>query len=542
LVSKPFLNTILALANVFRFLLDSRIRRGSLTYIIALDIGTTSVKGILLDVERALVVEKVIEPLDIAYPKPGWCEQSPDGIFRGALNVLSKLISHSKVNAEEVAGISIDAQMLGVMPIDREGEPLYNLINWLDVRAAGEPSELFTGFPKISGYNVFKLIKFLRRVGGAPSKTGKDPLSKIVWIKKNMPEVYSKTWKFLNVNGLVVYKLTGNPVINADEAHVTWLADVRGERPRWHTKLVRELGLDVDKLPDIKLPIEVAGSLKKEIAREVGLSEEVRVVVGSGDVAATAIGSGAVEDYEAHLYIGTGTWQAAHVPYMKIDLFHAIGTLVSAIPGRYLLIADQAAGCDSLDYVVKLLYGEVSKKIYDEVGESVMKIDPASNRVFFLPWLSGERVPIDDPYVRGVLFNISLSDTRFHAVEAIMEGLAFNVKWAYMYFERLLGRKMSRLNIVGGGALWNSLCQIIADATGLEVWRMNTMREASVIGAAVIGLKGLGLAEFEYVKKIARPERVFKPREHLREVFDRKFKLFVEIYKRNKKLFKLLNK
>jgi xylulokinase len=513
-----------------------------MTYLISLDIGTSSVKGILLDVGKAEVVAKATKPLSINYPKPGWAEQDPGELFRKVISVMSDLASSTSINPGEIAGVSMDAQMLGVIPVGRDGEPLYNLITWLDVRSAGEPRELFSGFPKISGFNVFRLIKFLRITGGAPSKTGKDPLSKIIWIMKNMPEIYRDTWKFLNVNGFIAYKLTGAPVINADEANVTWLADVRKGDLEWSGALIKDLKLDVEKLPLIKKPIEIVGYLKKEIARETGLSEKTRVVIGSGDVAATAIGSGAVEDYETHLYLGTSDWLAAHLPVRKLDIFHAIGTLVSAIPGKYLLIAEQECGCVALDYIISLLYGGVDKKIYDEVDERIGQVDPASNKVVFLPWLYGERVPIDDPFVRGALFNVSLSDTRFHMLEAVMEGIALNIKWAQVYFEKLLGMRVQRLYVVGGGAMWNSLCQIIADASRAEVWRMNTMREASAIGSAVIGVRGFGLGDFNYAKKIAKPERIFKPRGNLEEVFERKLKLLIKTYKSNRGLYKYLNK
>ncbi len=513
-----------------------------LTFLIALDIGTSSVKSILLRVENAEIVGKFIQPLRVIYPKTGWAEQDPYELFERITVTINNLLNSTRVNPSEVIGVSMDAQMLGVVPVSRDGEALYNILTWLDVRSAGEPRELFTGFPKVSGYNLLKLIKFLRITGGAPSRTGKDPLSKIIWLKKNMPEIYEKTWKFLNVNGFIAYKLTGNPVINADEAHLTWLADIRRGKLEWSNSILKDLGLNIEKLPVIKAPAEVAGNIRGDIAKELGLSENVKVVVGSGDVAATAIGSGAVEDYETHLYLGTSDWLASHLPFRKLDIFHAIGTIVSAIPGKYLLIAEQECGCVALDYIINLLYGERDKKIYDEVDRNIGSVDPASNKVFFLPWMFGERVPIDDPYVRGVLYNVSLSDTRYQILEAIMEGIALNIKWAQVFFEKLLGRSIQRINIVGGGALWNSLCQIIADATGAEIWRMNTLQEASAVGAAVIGVKALNLGGFEYVKRIAKPLTVFKPRENLMGVFDKKLKLIIELYKANKKYFRELNK
>ncbi|MGB9827487.1 FGGY-family carbohydrate kinase [Thermosphaera chiliense] len=510
-------------------------------FLIALDVGTSSVKSILLDVEKALVIGRHTESLRVLYPRNGWAEQSPDEIWESIVSSIKNLLEEAEINRDEVKGISIDAQMLGVVPVSRDGEALHNFLTWLDTRGAGEPWELFTGVFKISGYNLLKLIKYLRITGGAPSRTGKDPISKIVWFRKNMPELYEKTWKFLNYNGFVALKLTGKPSINADEANVTWLADVRRGKLDWSVTILKDLKISSEKLPPIRAPTEIVGGLKPDVAGELGLSESVKVVIGSGDVAATAIGSGGIGDLETHLYLGTSDWLASHLPRRRLDIFHAIGTIISAIPGKHLLIAEQECGCSVLDYIVTLLYGKADKQVFDEVDRNIGSVDPASNKILFLPWMFGERVPIDDPYVRGVLYNVSLSDSRFQILEAIMEGVALNIKWAQIYFEKLLGERIRVLNAVGGGALWDSLCQLIADATGAEVWRMSTLREASAIGAAVIGVKALGLGEFEYVKKIAKPEKVFKPREPLIRVFNEKLKLMINVYKANKRFFKQLN-
>lgn len=413
-------------------------------FLIALDIGTSSVKTILLDVERALVIGRVTEPLKVLYPRTGWAEQSPDEIWEAAVSSIIKLLGETRIDSREVKGISIDAQMLGVVPVSREGEALYNFLTWLDTRGAGEPRELFTGVVKISGYNLVKLIKYLRITGGAPSRTGKDPISKIVWFKKNMPELYEKTWMFLNYNGYIALKLTGKPSINADEANVTWLADVRMDKPNWSSSILRDLKISLGKLPPIKAPTEVVGELKHEVARELGLHEDVKVVIGSGDVAATAIGSGGIGDREPHLYLGTSDWLAAHLPARKLDIFHAVGTIVSAIPGKHLLIAEQECGCSVLDYIVTLLYGRADKQVFDEVDRSIGSVDPSSNKIMFLPWMFGERVPIDDPYVRGVLYNVSLSDSRFQILEAIMEGVALNIKWAQIFLRNCLARRFER--------------------------------------------------------------------------------------------------
>ena len=510
-------------------------------YVIAHDVGTSSIKSLLFDSESLRIVHKIVVPLEVLYPGPGLSEQDPEHLWQQLVKATHELVSESKVDVNRVVGLTLDVQMLGVVPLSRDGTPLYNLLTWLDLRSAGYPKELVEGLIKVSGYNAVKLFRFLRISGGVPSKTGKDPLSKIVWFREVKPEIYHKTWKFLNVGGYLVYRLTGKPVISADEANVTWLVDTRTPEVKWSSELAKVVKVDLEKLPEIRKPTEVVGELAPEAARELGLPRAVKVVTGCGDVAAAAIGSGAVHEREVHLCLGTGNWLASHVSKRLLDIFHAIGCLISAIPGKYLLIADQATGCAPLDYFTRLLYGELCKSVYDEVDSAVSQVDPAKVNMLFLPWMFGERVPVEDPYVRGAFFNLSLSNSKAEIASTVMEGIAFNVKWAFTYYEKLLGTRVKDIHVVGGCSLYNSLCQILADVLGVRVLRMNTAREATAVGAAIIGTVGLGLGDFGVAKKIVVAERVFTPREDKTSVYDRKFKYMIKLYKKTRTFFRELN-
>lgn len=511
-------------------------------YIIAHDVGTSSIKSILFDVESLRVVYKVAVPLEVLYPEPGLCEQDPEHMWHQLVVSTHKLISESNVDVSKIKGIVMDVQMLGVIPISHDGAPLYNILTWLDLRSAGYPKELVKGLIRVSGYNAVNLFKFLRISGGVPSKTGKDPLSKIAWFKEVKPEIYRKTWKFLSVGGYLVYKLTGKPVISADEANVVWLVDARTPEVKWCKELAKIVKIDLDKLPEIRKPTEVVGELTAEAAKELGLPTDIKVITGCGDVAATAIGSSAVHENEVHLCLGSGDWLASHVSRRLLDIFHAIGCLVSAIPGKYLLIADQATGCSPLDYFVKQLYETLDKRVYDEVDSAVSQINLARSNIVFLPWMFGERVPIEDPYARGALFNLSLSHNKAEIVSAVMEGIAYNIKWAHVFYEKLLGVRVNEVFVVGGCSLYNSLCQILANTLGIRVLRVSSAREASAIGAAIIGLVGLGLGDFDIAKKIVVVEREFNPDRSLAEIYNRKFKLMVKLYKKTRSFFRELNR
>jgi len=420
-------------------------------------------------------------------------------------------------------------QMAGVVPVDRSGEPLSNILTWLDTRAAGHPRKLFAGAVRISGYSPLLLLKMLRVSGGAPGKLGKDPLPKYTWFAEEQAEVYARTWKFLDVKGYLLYKLTSRAVITVDEASITWLADTRNPHDvKWSDDLLRIFGVDREKLPEIVQPTDVVGELAPSAAKELNLASGTKVVAGCGDVPATAVGSGAVEDYEVHAYVGTGNWFAAHVPERVLDVVHYMGCILSAIPGRYLLVAEQQTGAVAIDYAAKLL----KLKSPEEVGRTLEGRRPGESKLLFLPWLYGERSPVEDPALRGALLGISLDADEADVVSAVLEGIALNMSWEFHYFRRLLGRDLRRIWAVGGGALYDFLCSALANALEVEVVRGSWTREATLAGAFVVGMVAAGRGGFDIAKKVVREERVFRPDPALVEAFRRKRKLFLEAYRR----------
>ncbi|MEM2218219.1 MAG: FGGY family carbohydrate kinase, partial [Thermofilaceae archaeon] len=362
--------------------------------IIAVDIGTSALKAALFNAEKFST--EAYNKLDIGLftPKPGYVELKPEELWEALVKVVHDLINEASIDAHSIEAIVMDTQMAGVVAIDKDGTPLTNILTWLDSRAAGHPRKLFEGSPKVSGYNLLPLTRLLRISGGAPGKLGKDPLSKYAWLMDEQPDIYAKTWKFLDVKGYLLHRMTSKTVITVDEASITWLADTRNpEDVKWSRELIESFGLDKEKLPEIVKVTEVIGSLTTDAAKELNLQQHVKVVAGCGDVPATAIGSGGVEDFEVHLYIGTGNWFASHVPERRLDVAHYMGCILSAIPSRYLLVAEQQTGAIAIDYVSKLL----GYSSYIEVDEDAAKVADEGSWIIFLPWLSGERSPVEDP-------------------------------------------------------------------------------------------------------------------------------------------------
>ena len=284
---------------------------------------------------------------------------------------------------------------------------------------------------------------------------------------------------------------------------------------RYDDSLIRMLGLDADKLPEIVRCSDVIGTLNSEVAETLGLPKDVRVVAGSIDTTASAIGAGAVEDYAMHLYIGTSSWMTAHVPHKKTNPLTSLASVPCAVPGRYLLIALQATAGGNLTYLRdQILYhkdellqeAEVPDifKVLDQIAE---RVPAGANGVLYTPWIWGERAPIDDKTVRAGLYNLSLHNSREDIIRAFLEGVAFNTRWLLKPVEQFLGRKVPRINIVGGGAQSDVWCQIFADVMNVEIHQVADPVYANARGAAWIGAVGLGEISFSDVPRLVEISR-----------------------------------
>jgi xylulokinase len=272
-------------------------------------------------------------------------------------------------------------------------------------------------------------------------------------------------------------------------------------------------------------------------------------VAGAIDNTAAAIGSGAVEDYQAHLYIGTSSWLAAHVPYKKTDLARSIASIPCAIPGRYLMQAMQTTAGGNLAFLRdRILYGddellreETPPDFYEIIDRIAERIPPGSNGVIYTPWIFGERAPVDDRTVRATIYNLSLEHSRADIIRAFLEGVALNTRWLLRPVEKFTRRSLGAINLVGGGAQSNLWCQIFADVLDRPIRQVKDPIQANVRGAAFIASVGMGFISFQEVPGFVEYQATYEPRSETRSVYDAHFREFVNIYRRNKGIFRRLN-
>ncbi len=518
--------------------------------ILAIDLGTSGPKVALVSAAgEVLALEFEETPLHLL--PGGGAEQNPDDWWAAIKQATRRLLARAIVPVDSITALCCTTQWSGTVAVDRSGRPLMNAIIWMDSRGAPYLKPIIGGPVTVEGYGIDKLWRWVRLTGGIPQHNGKDPIAHILYIKHALPDIYAATAKFLEPKDYLNLRLTGQVAASYDSITLHWLTDNRDiTRIDYHEGLVRRSTIDRDKLPPLKRATDVLGPVKPDVARELGLGEGVQVVMGTPDIQSAAVGSGAVRDFETHLYLGTSSWQACHVPFKKTDIFHNMASLPSALPGRYLLTTEQESAGACLRFLKdNILYPDddlrredTLPEVYSIFDRIVETMPPGSERLLFTPWLYGERTPIDDHTARGGFHNISLGHRRGHFIRAVFEGVAFNSKWLFTYVEKFCGRRIESLNMIGGGARSAIWCQIYADVLDRTIRQVKDPIQANVRGAGVVAAVAMGYTTFESFAEQVQIAGVYRPDPANRKIYDELYGEFLALYRQNRQIYARLNR
>ncbi len=519
-------------------------------YILSHDMGTSADKAILISVYGD-IIDEAKQEYPMYHPHPGYAEQEPDDWWQAVCKTTHSVLKKTRIKPRDIVGITFSSQTQGLVPVSEEGIPLRRAMTWLDGRSADILRQQLWTPPRIMGYNIFHILRFLRITGGSPGHTGKDQIGKILWLREHEPDVFTNTYKYLDVKDYIIYRLTGNFVTSADTAYIWWLMDTRKKRNQWHPKLCGLAGIMTDQLCDIRESADIVGELTPEAAENMGLVPNTPVINGAGDLSSAALGSGAIGEGELHISLGTSGWVAGHYTKRKVDIPHYTGCIGSAYPQKYYLgMAHQETAGICLEWLKnKVLYHKDQLKkeyhaseIYEILDELAEKAGPGAEGLMFTPWMYGERCPIDDDHVRAGLFNIGLNHSREHLVRAVFEGIAFNTRWAMETLENLYERVV-QLNIIGGGAKSDIWCQIIADITNRVINRVADPQQAGARGIALLASMTLGYIDsYDNIKKYIKIDRSFRPDPNHRKLYDDLFKEYKNLYKQNRTWYARMNR
>jgi len=528
---------------------------GRPSLILAFDVGTTSTKSCLYAPgENFRLLGSAMDSYSLTLGDRGEAEQNPED-WVDALAGSARRIMEG-VDPADLAGISFSSQMQGLVLADGEGRDLRPAMSYMDQRAV-ETKGRFARGVRIDDIPPGKLLKSIRLTGIAPTSV-KDPLWKYLWVRDHEPEIFARVRWWLDVKDFLILRLTGRAVCTRDSACAAGLFDNRPGRYRWSDSLCRAYGVNRSHLPPVISSHEEAGILTGAMAERMGLRVGTPVFGGGGDASAIGLGAGAVRDRQAHIYMGTSGWVSAVTDRRILDIGRKIASITCALPERYHYFCEQETSGKCLEwvrdhlaldeigiYLNKVAVTEDPESVYRNLFEYLNRVigaTPAgSNGVLFTPWLHGSRSPFEDPHARGMFFNLGLRTGKRDMIRAVVEGLAFNSRWMLESLEKRLPCRKP-LRFVGGGALSPVTAQILADVTGREIEVPRHPHNAGALGAALIAARGLGMiATYEEGAQKIPVDGYYHPRTGEKDLYDRLYGTFRELYRMNRKAFARLN-
>jgi len=522
-------------------------------YILAIDHGSTGLKTSLFSTSGKSI-DFDFEPTPITILPEGGAEQDPEEWWQATIKTCQRLVKKKSVPVEDIVAIGVSSTFSSTVAVDKNGEPLMKALTWADTRGAPYVKKVVGGAIELEGYSLSSLLRWIPRTGGIPALSGKDDIAHVLFVKYAHPEIYKETYMFLGSKDYLNLKLSGEFASSPDSMMLFWVINTKDiNHLDYDKELIQKVGIDRDKLPPLKKAIDILGNIRPEVADAIGISRDVKVVVGSPDLQSAGVGAGTVEDYQSHIYIGTGSWIQCVVPYKKADVFHQIASFPHAVPGKYYTANCQDIAGGNLAFLKSnLIYyqnelniqrpADYPDNIYETFNKIVARVEPGSGKLIYTPWLHGERTPVDDNTLRGGFHNMSISTNMDHMIRAVYEGVAYNTRWMLYYVEKFIKRKMESLLLVGGGGNSDVWCQIFADVLDREIRQIEDPIQCNGRGAAFLASIALGYQTVADLPGLVKCTHTYRPNPGNRKLYDELYDAFLTIYKNNKKLYKRLNR
>lgn len=484
---------------------------------IGVDLGTSAVKLLLMD-EKGTIKNIVSEEYPLIFPHPGWSEQRPEDWEKAVVKGIKELTEG--FDKSQVAGIGAGGQMHGLVVLDKEDKVIRPAILWNDGRTQAETDYLNTVIGKE------KLTEYTGNIAFAGFTA-----PKILWMKNNEPENFAKIAKIMLPKDYINYVLTGVHSTDYSDASGMLLLDVKNKC--WSKEMLDICGISENVMPHLFESYEEIGTLKPEIAAELGLSANVKVVAGAGDNAAAAVGTGVVGEGGCNISLGTSGTIFISSKKFLVDDANALHAFAHADGGWHLMgCMLSAASCNKwwMDEIIRTTdYAGEQKGITDEkLGK---------NHIYYLPYLMGERAPHNDAAARSCFIGMTMDSTREDMTQAVLEGVAFGIRDS-LEAARALGLDVKSSMICGGGAkspLWKKM---VANILGIELTVPET-EQGPGYGGAILAAVACG--EYATVQEAAdaliKVTDTVKPDPELVAAYDIKYQVYHSLYPALKGIF-----
>ena len=484
---------------------------------IGVDLGTSAVKLLLMNREGA-ILNVVSKEYPMEFPHPGWSQQAPEDWEKAVMEGIPQLLEGH--NGADVAGIGCGGQMHGLVILDKDDRVIRPAILWNDGRTAAQVDYLNNVIGKDKLSSLTANIAFAGFT--AP---------KILWIKENEPENFSRIARIMLPKDYVNYILTGVHSCDYSDASGMLLLDVKHRS--WSKEMLEICGITEEQMPELFESYQCIGTLRSEIAEKLGLSALVKVAAGAGDNAAAAVGTGVVGQGGCNISLGTSGTVFISSKTFGVDPHNALHAFAHADGGYHLMgCMLSAASCN------KWLMDEIFKATDYAAEQAPITVDRlGENNVYFLPYLMGERSPINDTNARGAFIGMSMDTTRADLTQAVLEGVAFAIRDS-VEVARSLGLCIDSSKICGGGArslLWKTM---IANVLNLQLQCLDS-EQGPGMGGAMLAMVACG--EYTGVQEVCdrfvHVASTVEPDPLLVEKYEKRYQHFRQIYPACKPLF-----
>lgn len=440
-----------------------------MSYFIGIDVGTSATKSVLFDETGKIIISNSSE-YELIQPHNGWAQQRPNDWKNAAVETLKSIAQ--KVNVEEIKGIGVTGQMHGLVVLDENNDVLYDSIIWCDQRTEKEVNQIIDTIGK---------ERYIDLTLNAPNTS--FTLSKLLWLKNNEPDIFSKIRKVLLPKDYINFCLTGNFSTDVSDASGTGYFDVKNRK--WSKEILATFDIDEELLPQVYESSQVIGNITEDIAMQTGLSTNTIVVAGAGDQAAAAVGNGVIKPGCTSISLGTSGVVFTVVDKPVYNKFGRTHTFCHAVKNTWHIMG-VTQGCGlSVNWFRKNFAQEYS---YAELDENAKEI--TSDGIIYLPYLMGERTPHLDPNCRGSFTGISVNHNCFNFYRAVLEGVCFSLKDCCEVICES-GIDLNTIKVGGGGAKSRLWLQILADITTNNLYSSQCV-ESGALGVAVLASVGSG--------------------------------------------------
>lgn len=499
--------------------------------LIALDFGTSNLKGAVYDIIGKEVAYDSIE-YSLYTPSNSIVENDIENYWKNIVIILKNLSKKLGEKVKNVVAIGTSSHGETIVPIDKKGNPLRNAIVWIDTRTTAEAKEIASNFD----------VEAMFKMTGCPEVDTSWPATRILWMRKNEPDIFDKAYKFLLIEDYLIYKLTGKFVGEASVYCSSYYYDIINFR--YIDEMLDFLKIDKNKLPEVLMPGTAISTIKKEVAEATGLPESTQVIIGGMDQICGAIGAGNI--YNGLVSETTGSCFAMVITVDKpiFNYDYKLPCIPHASKGTYALMPYSPTGgivlkwfkdkfCSEEQAAAK----EQNKHVFKILDEMAMDVPAGSEGLVMLPFLTGALFPEFNPDARALFFNFSINHTKAHFVRSVLESIGHMMQ-KYLESADMLGIDIKKVISIGGGASSSLWCQIKSDMTGLRI-EVPKYTEMALLGSAMLASVSLGLFKNikDASKNLVKIENSYTPNKNNRKVYKTNFEKYKKLYEAVKDLY-----